>query len=714
LEWSSILLFSRKRDWTAPQRKMMGAATRRHVLRLGAAGILLGLLGWGAWEGYGYLRASTQVRVLAAADTPDAPEIIHSLDGYRRWADPMLRQLAAKSSPESREHLNASLALLPADDRQTEYLLDRLLRASPQELPIIRDSLDANWAELRVRLWNVLNADAANSGSRFNAGLALAGLDPPQSSKGQALWQRHASFLANRFVHEVRANPSSYAPLTLALRPARLVLVDALGVIFRERSRPDYDRLLATTLLADYAADMPEALADLVMDSDAEQYAVLLPKLKVYPDQGIAVLNAELARKYHPDMSDAARETLAKRQAIGAVTLLHLGHQEPVWPLLQHSTDPQVRSQLIHSFYPFGVGADTVAQRLKIETEVSCRHALILALGEYSADKLSAPIHDDLTTQLLQGHREDPDPGIHSAVEWLLRQWGKDQELLPIRGAQAESGPVAGRRWFVNQQGQTFAVIPGPVEFVMGSPLREAGPDEPQVPKRIGRSFAIATTPVTMGQLQRFLQAFKRNHAYTRKYCPDPKCPAIGMNWFTAAQYCRWLSEQEGVSPDQMCYPPIDDIKEGMVLPADHLSRTGYRLPTEAEWEFACRAGAVTSRYYGSSEDLLRHYAWFNGNSQVRTHPVGQLKPNDFGLFDMHGNIWQWCQERGIASRPWGQKAPREDREDTDPVVELHGRVLRGGSFYDQPYFLRCATRSNNRPYQIDDFFGFRLARTVR
>jgi formylglycine-generating enzyme required for sulfatase activity len=150
-----------------------------------------------------------------------------------------------------------------------------------------------------------------------------------------------------------------------------------------------------------------------------------------------------------------------------------------------------------------------------------------------------------------------------------------------------------------------------------------------------------------------------------------------------------------------------------MILPDNYLKRTGYRLPTEAEWEYACRAGAVTSRYYGSSEDLLGQYGWFNGNSQVRTQPVGRLKPNDFGLFDMHGNTWQWCQERGIHSRPWGQKAPREDREDTEPVVELHGRVLRGGSFYDQPYFLRCAARSNNRPYQIDDFFGFRLARSV-
>jgi formylglycine-generating enzyme required for sulfatase activity len=152
-----------------------------------------------------------------------------------------------------------------------------------------------------------------------------------------------------------------------------------------------------------------------------------------------------------------------------------------------------------------------------------------------------------------------------------------------------------------------------------------------------------------------------------------------------------------------------------MRLPANYLSRTGYRLLTEAEWEYACRAGAITSRYYGSSEELLGKYGWYERNSQVRTHPVGSLKPNDFGLFDMHGNIWQWCQERALASRPWGgQPAPSEDREDTEQVAELHGRVLRGGAFYDHPAFLRCAARLSNRPYMIDDYFGMRVGRTIR
>src|SRR5205807_10525143 len=121
--------------------------------------------------------------------------------------------------------------------------------------------------------------------------------------------------------------------------------------------------------------------------------------------------------------------------------------------------------------------------------------------------------------------------------------------------------------------------------------------------------------------------------------------------------------------------PPVAQIqkcKDGVTplgLPTNHLNRRGYRLPMEAEWEFACRAGARTSRYYGSSLELLPRHAWYLANAEDRTWPVGQKRPNDLGLFDMHGNVSTWCQKSARRYPPGSKERPARDDEDQKHIM---------------------------------------------
>jgi formylglycine-generating enzyme required for sulfatase activity len=183
----------------------------------------------------------------------------------------------------------------------------------------------------------------------------------------------------------------------------------------------------------------------------------------------------------------------------------------------------------------------------------------------------------------------------------------------------------------------------------------------------------------------------------------------IGVNWFGAAAYCNWLSEQEGLPKDQWCYAPNPEgtYDAGMTIPADVLKRTGYRLPTEAEWEYACRSGTITSRYYGLSTDLLGKHAWYLSTGQEHAHPGGSLLPNEFGLFDMLGNVFEWVQDRS------GRPEQANDDINIQAIVNIGiPRLLRGGSFGSRAADVRSAGRGGSDPSNRDSNIGFRPSRT--
>ncbi len=679
-------------------------------------------------------RAPGLVQAVLNADIAQVPTIVDQMAEYRQWADPLLREENSKAADKSRQKLHTSLALLPVDASQAPYIKDRLLDAEAGEVAVIRDALFPHKDQLVGELWAVVESPKKGKESqRLRAAAALAKYDP-ESEK----WAK-ASVLV---VHDlVQQNPVYLLYWSIVFRPVRAPFLAPLSEVYRDH-RPEQtaERSLATYLLDDYAADNPQILAELLMDADEKQFGVIFPVAasgSLASPQGrplvATLLTGEIDKKLAADLpsSDDRREKLAKRQVNAAVALFRLGQPEKVWPLLKRTPpdDPRVRSYLIHRLGPLGADVGAILKRLDEEQDATIRRALLLSLGQFSDEQLPADARSSRLQKLKSIYHNEADPGLHSAAEWLLRRWQqeewlkrenerwakqkekRDDRLAGIRQLLARDKEKTPLQWYVNGQGQTMVVIPGPVEFVMGSPLTEKGRrrnDEFQHRKRIGRTFALGAAPVTKEQFLRFQPSF--SHSEFMRY-PLPTCPIGGVTWYEAAAYCNWLSKEEGIPENQWCYE-TDARGQVVKLKEHYLSLTGYRLPTETEWEYGCRAGAVTSRCYGETAELQTQYGWNYDNTPEQTQPVGTLKSKDWGLFDMQGNVANWCQER---HKPYAadQGKPIDDIEDTLDIISTDYRVLRGGSFLYAAVTVRSADRMRILPSYWSYTVGFRPARTI-
>jgi serine/threonine protein kinase/formylglycine-generating enzyme required for sulfatase activity/tetratricopeptide (TPR) repeat protein len=1235
LEWANIRLLTQKKDWTAPQRRMMRRAGRVHAFRSLALAILIALASWGGMEAYGQMRSVVLVESLRTASTADVPPLIPQISRYRRWANPRLIQLLNDTADTSREHLHASLALIPDDATQVPTLYDRLIKAPAAEMPVLRDALEPYRSELVPKLWSELEKARPDDRRLLPSASALALYDAESPR-----WTDFGGKVADALV---QVNPVFLGTWLDALRPVRFKLTAPLALIFQDKARPETEHTLATNILADYAKDSPDLLAELLMAANPKGFRTLFPVAELLANEVLPVLRTELAKtamfdwndqpldpswtspdaalagrfeaagglvaerfafcqalpleqlqatsealrasgyrpirfrpyadglavrvagvwardgrkwrmalgvtanearardasnrhakflpvdiagyvttadgkssdryaalwceasggddrvvigatedelielqksfedpkltprtlhvvrdadsrqrysgvwskapsatvrtqslrdlfednfateqvkrgdewvidvavsaasrrqsdaesaqaglqraekalqskpddvnarlhralshfrlgkmqqalddfdvliKKNPDASDAlrhrvralarlgekrealaeleqfqkrdepraakltlaaivaaelgegtkqplealdaelrsqpedsdlrydaarawslasravgtkdaeaghalaaraigllkelvqsgdadfgrmdedpdldpvrddptftevmkaghpdrryaavwtndpaietiavsgldpaahlrrahdlvaqkyrpiawsatrsaperplvttsvwqrpavperAKDLLAERQARAAVALIRLGQAREVWPLLQHRADPRLRSFLLNWLSPLGTNPRTLAaeldnlsgggQRLDFPTptavhsslatpmdsilfhpETSIRRALILALGSYGIESFSPGESEPLIARLLEVYRDDPDAGIHGAAGWFLRQWGKKAKRQVIDDELSRPPDRGGRHWYVNGQGQTFALIDGPVEFRMGSsptdPERIGGGNERPHRMMIPRRFAIADREVTIEQFQRFLKTrtdvrLMVHPDLLNRFSPDPDGPWIGPDWYTAAEYCNWLSEQEGIPRNQWCYEPAaGGYTEKMTIPADVLQRTGYRLPTAAEWEYACRSGTITSRYYGLTTDLLGRYAWYQANSDERARSAGSLLPNDLGLFDMLGNAFEWVHDWFDAPRPWARGRYIDTINVSEQVLERRPRLVLGGSFALPPAGARAPGRRGNAPSVRDIAYGFRLART--
>jgi formylglycine-generating enzyme required for sulfatase activity/serine/threonine protein kinase len=255
-----------------------------------------------------------------------------------------------------------------------------------------------------------------------------------------------------------------------------------------------------------------------------------------------------------------------------------------------------------------------------------------------------------------------------------------DGEEVGIKGLGAPITLRASAKQITNSIGMKLVLIPSG-DFLMGSPDsdKDALDDEkPQHRVQVTPSFYLGATEVTQGQ---YRAVTGQSPSYFKG---SDDLPVGNVSWSDALAFCEELSKRE----------------------QGQLGDARYRLPTEAEWEYACRAGSTTRFCFGDDPVHLIEFAWYRANSDKRTHPVGQKQPNAWGLYDMHGNAWEWCQD-GYDRNDFGRSpgaGPRGPLQTAD-------RVRRGGCWYDPPQLERSAFRLRGAPGERTDGQGLRVAR---
>ena len=234
-----------------------------------------------------------------------------------------------------------------------------------------------------------------------------------------------------------------------------------------------------------------------------------------------------------------------------------------------------------------------------------------------------------------------------------------------------------------NSIGMKLVLIPKGA-FVMGSPESEEGryDDETQHEVTISKDYYLGVTEVTQGQYEKVMGTNPSYFQKSRVHGSDSsRYPVDNVSWEDAIEFCKTLSD----------------------LPEEKKAGRVYRLPTEAEWEYACRAGSKSAYSFGESSKSLGDYAWFYENSNGQTHPVGEKKANAWGLYDMQGNVWEWCSD-------WYGQYPKGAV--SDPVGPREGsfRVIRGGSYFSEAANCRSANHNRHDPSDRFHYYGFRVA----
>jgi len=700
-DWLSALALTRSTRWRPSEKAMMQRATRHYALRSAIVFSALLLLGIVGYDRLMAEHANGLVEAVASSDSRDLPQAIARLAEYQRWTGPMLLHRLEAQSQDSDQSVRLQLGLLALGVPKTDDLFDRLLDADPPLSVAIANVLfrHGKLQEMERRLWAVAEDDQRPFTARLRASVALARL--PSVMRAD-IWSSHSAIAETLLLRDVSENPGHFNTWVDAFAPARTWLVEPLRKSFADASRTEAERVLAANILVQYVDDVSQ-IVELALQSSPKQFEVVARTLGKRTDVSLEKL-VQIAHTAIPaDAVEEDKDHIARRQANAILLLRELGEPKQLWPALHCSSDPRTRSFLIDQLGQLLDRPEQLLQRLSTEEDPGIRQAIVLILGSAALTAPAIAQSPALLETLLRLYRDDIDSGVHGAAELALQRLGADSRLEPIRAELASLGMRPNFTWYVTKSQITMTIVAPPGAVQLGSPETEPGrdaSDEKQWTSRVDWAFAISATEMTQSQ---FREVFTDYTEPMNDFAPDPACPANVISWLEAMKFCRLLSERDGVVTEEMAVPPVDQLQQGLY--PDFSTCTGYRLPTEVEWELACRAGTTTPRFFGYAPALLSQYACYIENSPGHSRPVGRGLPNQIGLFDMLGNVSEWCLDI-YAKQP--DALPQKPR-----YSSIGNYVVRGGDFTSNERMMRTANRRFDPPAGAYSR-GFRIAHTIR
>ncbi|KAA3615171.1 MAG: hypothetical protein DWQ01_00155 [Planctomycetota bacterium] len=418
-----------------------------------------------------------------------------------------------------------------------------------------------------------------------------------------------------------------------------------------------------------------------------------------------------LWHRTNPSREEVAE--LDRAQATALWTLLQLPEQDRHWQELLGDRRAGLRAQFSHQASKLKVPISFIFERLQVETEPLLIQALLLAGSGYRLEDLRNDEKELASTLLVKFGQEHPDSGVHQAADFLARKWDLKGEPAGITLEQAEE---KGLNWFQNVQGQPMVVLQGPGEILIGDLWNQGRAKRHELPRlvQLDRRFAISATEVSQKQFREF----EKNHPALMSYLSASSKSAMeGVTLLSAMAYCNWLSHKEGIPEQQHCYPQVNmdnfSAKEVVDLPQDWIERRGYRLPTEEEWEFAARGGAASPYAFGFDPGMLPRFEICRQDGRDRPGPTGERWPNGFGLFDLSGNVREWCFS------PLRPELTPNSRGGASPefvaarISTQEEWLIKGGSFDDSPRQMELARRRGSYLGAHLAQVGFRVARTL-